>query len=304
MLHRDLWRPVLLAATLAALTGAAPAAAQVQRQYHGTTPQGYETAIVATPEGQAVRVEVAYRVRCRRHRFTERGLLETSPPSFASSRREFALVETSSDSVPDQDRTAAVEIAVTGRRVTRPGRPGTEFWQATLEVEVEVRDEDSGAVRERCRTRRMRWRVWREGFGTGRWDMASDPGDYVGEGRLYSLGHVSAVGDARSIAVYGGERPGGDSFSWSAFFRPPRGGRLRRGATFVAESVDDGATDRAAFSVAGPEFCDYPSGEFTIDAIRFDARGRLRALRLRFTQWCGARDGPALRGTIRYRSRP
>ena len=304
MLHRDLWCRALLTATLAALLCAAPAAAQMQRQYHGTTPQGYEMHITATPEGQAARIEVAYRVRCRRHRFTERGLLETSPPTFASSRREFALVESAVGDVPDDpDRSAGVEIAVTGRRVTRPGRPGTEFWRLTLEVEIEVRDEETGAVRERCRTRRMHWRAWREGLGTGRWDMASDQGDFVGEGKLYSLGLVSASGDARGITVAGGEDDDDDAFTWSASFSPPRGGRLRRGATYVAEAdVEEGD---AVLGVSGPgDFCDYANGEFTIDAIRFDARGRLRAVRLRFTQWCGARGGPALRGTIRYRSRP
>ena len=305
MLHRDLWRPVLLAAALAALLIAAPAAAQVQRQYHGTTPQGYEARITGSPEGEALRIEVAYRIRCRRHGFTERGLLETSPPTFASSRREFAIVESAVGDVPDEeDRSAGVEIALTGRRVTRPGRPGTEFWQMTLEVEVEVRDDETGAVRERCRTRRMRWRAWREGFGTGRWDIVSDPGEYVGEGKLYSLGVVSAVGDARGIAVWGGEKADDSAFSWSASFSPPRGGRLRRGATYVAVPDDD-TVDDAGLGVSGPgDFCDYVSGEFTIDAIRFDARGRLRAVRLRFTQWCGPRTGPALRGTIRYRSRP
>lgn len=305
MLRQDLARSAAMALTVVLLASAAPASAAVQRQYFGTTPQGYDVRMTGSAEGDPDRIEIGYRVRCRRHRFTHRGLLETSPPPFAQSRREFALVEAASITAPE-DRTASVEVAVTGRRITRPRRPGTEYWQGTLEAEVEVRDEESGRLRERCMTRRLRWRAWREGHGTGRWTLASDPGEYTGEGRSYSLGLVVAFGDARGISVGGSRDPGARGFEWAADFRPPRGERLRRGATITAGAPEDtDSVGSSALEVRGPGgWCDYGGGEFTVDAIRFDRRGRLRALRLRFTHWCGRPDNPRLRGTIRFRSYP
>jgi len=291
----------LLLFTVCALLAAPPARADVQRYYHGTTPQGREITMVGAPDGTPLSVTLGFRVACRRHDYAVRDTIGVQPPEYARSRREFAAVV--ADTVAGPPRaTGTIEIALTGRRVTPRGRPGGEYWQGTLEVEVDVLDPDDGSLRERCRTRRMRWRAWREGFGSGGWTMTSDPGDELGAGRVHSLPELVVRGDARSIFVSAPAADEDDPFGWTAEFHAPPGARLRRGATYVDHGYDSDG-DAGLYVSSPSRSCSEGGGSFTVRSVRYDRRGRLRDLALAFTHWCYSPSDPALRGTIAFRSR-
>lgn len=295
--------PLASLAWLACVPGAAAAAeSALPRHYHGTTPQGLEITLTGAPDGTPGSVVLGFRVGCRRHAFRHEETIVASPPLYAASRREFALVEVPDAVTGPPRRRAEVEVAVTGRRITPRGRPGSEYWLGTLEVELDVVDPEDDSVVERCRTRRMRWRARREGFGTGTWTMTSDRGDRAGGGETYTTRAFTVRGDARGIEAYApsGSREMPD---WRAGFLPPRGERLRAGSTYVDTGDDDDPTD-AALEVSGPSrSCGDGSGTFTVRSVRYDRRGRLRDLDLHFTRRCGTGPGPALRGEITFRSR-
>lgn len=292
---------VLLACVACVLAAAPPAGADVQRHYNGATPQGREVTMVGAPDGTPLSIALGFRVACRRHDYVVEDTVGVQPAKYATSRREFAAVV--ADTVAGPPRaTGTIEIAITGRRVTPRGRPGGEYWQGTLEVEVDVLDPDDESLRERCRTRRMRWRAWREGFGTGRWEMTSDPGDEIGAGRSQSLPELVVFGDSQRIFVYAPAAEADEPFDWRAEFAPSLGGRLRAGQSFVDEG-DEVEGDAGLYVSSPSRTCSEGGGSFTVRKARYDRRGRLRDLELEFRHWCSSPTGPALRGTISFRSR-
>jgi hypothetical protein len=151
----------------------------------------------------------------------------------------------------------------------------------------------------------MRWRARREGLGTGRWEINSEPGALVGGGRSVTLTDVVAYGNDRSIHVRGATAD--DEEDWGAFFRvPPRAAPLRAGATLSDAPGDDDVGDPDAFVADGGDgWCLGDRAEVTVQSARYDRRGRLRALRLSFVYACAddAAPRPSVRGTIVFRSR-
>ena len=286
-------------AAVAAVLLVAPSAADaaLERHYHGTTPQGYELVITGKPGGAPWSVQLEYKVRCRRHDFWHVETLQHTPYDLKRTRRTFSLLALTIIEPGE----VSVELRMSGRRVTPRGRPGSEYWHGALRAQAVLRAPD-GSLRERCRTRRMRWRARREGFGAGRWSMTSDPGDYLARGKTLGFDTIAAFGDNRGITVY---EPGTGIFrGWQVILAPGRGRRIRAGRTYIDTPEPALASRDAELEVRRPDGgCQGSTGEFTIASVRYDRRGRLRALVARFVHRCGETPDAALRGTIRFRSR-
>ncbi|HEX8120121.1 MAG TPA: hypothetical protein VF549_02540 [Solirubrobacteraceae bacterium] len=299
-------RAVVLVFLLALLVPASAEARLDIRYYHGSTQLGGEVALQARPSDRYVELTVGWRIRCRGTSFRAEDVTILKPPRYATSGREFAVVgalgaEDADEAEVPQDRTATVVLSMTGRRVTPRGRPGGETWAGVLDIEVELRrdDEDTRKVVARCHSRQLRWRAWREGYGTGSLEVAGEPGEYVTDGRTWTYGprgsEFSATGDRQSVGFVA---LGPDS-SWSAEFSVPEGQALRRGAHFVADGDEDGGPRMEV--ERGSRYCSGDQvGDFTVRSIRL-SRGRIRDVSIAFTARCnGARA--ALHGTLTFRS--
>lgn len=298
-----------LVALLVALCAAPPAGAQTfSRLYHGATQQGGEVRVTAQPGERQATITVEWRLRCRGLVIRSDGTTLRAP-RYATSGREFAVVGIVTDALleessPPEGSSVYVEVAVSGLRVTPRGRPGSETWSGVLELETELRDDETGRIVGRCRGKRIRWRAWREGYGTGTWTMTSTAGDYVGAGREWRYGRadaeMTAYGDRETVVFSVIAR---DGTTWTATFSAPEGRRLARGQRFVDADDDDSVDGGAVVDVIGARSCGGSVGEFTVDAARYDGRGRLRDMTVTFEQRCGA-PGEALRGTLAFRSLP
>jgi hypothetical protein len=300
-------RIALLAALVLPLMAAPVADARLARHYFGQTQLGGDVTISAQPDRRSVTGSLGWRMRCPRQGWRGEAISSFSPPRYATSRREFAVVisETASDltkSTVLQETTPYVEVTLTGLRRTPRGRPGSETWSGALQIVVEFRGRDDNRVRGTCRSRSLRWTAWREGHGSGRWNATSTPNDYVGGGAdwRYDNGNaeIMAYGDRRDAFFYVLAR---DGTSWSARFTVPEGQALVRGRRFVDDGEDG---DGPSLDVSGSSrSCSEALGEWTVRAARYDRRGRLRDLTVEFEQRCGA-PGEALRGTLTFRSLP
>jgi hypothetical protein len=271
------------------------------RYYHGSTELGGEVALQAQPSDRYVVLSVGWRVRCRGFRAED--VTSLKPLRYATSGREFAVVgtmggEDADEVTPLEGRTASIELSMTGRRVTPRGRPGGETWAGILQIEVELRtDDDRSKVVGRCQTRQLRWRAWREGYGTGSLRVTGAPGEYVSEGRAWSYrlssSEILATGDRQSVAFIAAP---GDS-TWWATFAAGDGQTLRRGAHFVAGGNDG---DPRMEVERDDRTCSEEVGEFTVQSIRL-RRGRIHDITVTFEQRCAGAPA-SLSGTLTFRS--
>lgn len=300
MLHRHFVRAVLLAA-LATPVAATPADAALERQYFGRTPQGLPLMVHGADDGTPRRLGGGVWFTCPERGFRIGEDLASAARLTAHGARRFTAEADRDVGEDAAGRRILVVAKLAGRRVTPRGRPGAEYWHGTLAVEVRLLDSDDGSVVDRCGSRTMRWRALREGYGRGRMTVSSDPGDFVGRGRSFTSTTVGATGDARR---FGASSPaGGIGKYWTVSFQAPPGERLRAGRTYVVDLRAPPA-DAQILASAPDRHCDQPSwGEFTIDAVRFDRRGRLRSMKARFTHRCWHTPQAALRGSVSFRSR-
>lgn len=301
-------RVLALVVAVPLLGGPASARAEEPGRYYGKTPRADVVEVFTNDEGRVGGADVRWTARCRT--FTEPAELVTGldPLPRHADERDFAAVtqrELDSDDVTlRQAAEVKVEVAVTGQRRRVPGRPGQESWAGTVEATIEIRDRE-GAQRliERCGMRRTRYRAWREGLGTGRWTMTSDPGDYIGGGvpRAFdpTNSEMAVWGDRREIQVNlseAGQR------TWRAEFFAPEGRRFERGQRFLAGTEERPVPGGAPFEITSPgRSCSDTSGEFVITAARYDRRGRLRSVAIGFTQFCDS-ETAALRGSLSFRA--
>jgi hypothetical protein len=143
---------------------------------------------------------------------------------------------------------------------------------------------------------------WSHG-GRSRLVMASDPGDYIGQGRSWS--HTAAD----SVINAAGSRSGGVGFGVTSSAGPYWSGEIRPGAgDIIAPGRYDGA-QRAAFASGGSpgleitgngRGCNTISGSFTVNEAAFEPDGALRSFGATFEQHCEG-GAPALRGTFEFR---
>lgn len=309
MLRRCWARTVLLALPVT-LGAAAPADAVHFRQYHGVSPQGEVIYITAGAEaGRFASVSLRFHIRCRRHNFRWTYGLVDAPYELTRTRHRFRLRY---EEILREVREGGPRVVVkmSGRRVTPGGRPAREYWRGRLTLRAEFLDPRDGTVSDRCGSGPMRWRARREGVGTGRWTMTSDPGEELGRGRSHALRDVSAIGGSRGIEAHAPAARSdieAEGREWTAIFVAPRGSRLVRGTTFT--DLDDDSLDDGELIVSAPDLsCEPTLGEVRVERARYDRRDRLRAIRISFTQRCGdaAYPGavvPALHGTVVFRRR-
>ncbi|MFA9430906.1 S-layer homology domain-containing protein [Egicoccus sp. AB-alg2] len=139
------------------------------------------------------------------------------------------------------------------------------------------------------------WRPSRTSGGT--WvELASEPGDFVGQGRRRAYDQTTAgirleegdLGSNVQIAVHGDQR-------WSSQFIQPGLGPLRVGfyGPFTAATSPFRWDGEARGCSAG-------TGWFAIDELERGSDGRIRQLALRFEQRCNDLGAPPLRGAVRY----
>ncbi|MFC9942196.1 hypothetical protein [Streptomyces pratensis] len=127
---------------------------------------------------------------------------------------------------------------------------------------------------------------------------ASEPGEYVGQGRSQTFTGGTAVfhldGTPDGILDY---RVSGLRQNWGALVAAPAGQSLEPGRTYQADRMgDDGA---ATLDVSGLGGCNHSNGEFTVQKLATDDSGQITGLALTFVQHCEGAE-PALRGTIHH----
>ena len=140
--------------------------------------------------------------------------------------------------------------------------------------------------------------------GTTAVTMASDSGDYIGQGQTWSYsltnGDQIGMGGGRSYAGFGVNGANGDW--WSAEFVPAAGDILVAGETY------SNAT-RYPFNGSGPGLdvsgmgrgCNTLTGSFTVNSATFTANGTLKTASISFVQHCEG-GTPALHGTFAFRA--
>ena len=132
------------------------------------------------------------------------------------------------------------------------------------------------------------------------WEMRSEPGDWVGDGRTWRY-----LSPASTIVARGNEHHVtvtvfGDDATWDADFEAPTGGLLVPGTVVVgAGDHPFNAPDQPGISVSGDaRACGSATGSFVVDHAVFDG-GEVREFAVRFEQRCGA-TRPALHGAISW----
>jgi hypothetical protein len=117
--------------------------------------------------------------------------------------------------------------------------------------------------------------------------LASDPGDWVGSGKLYYYTQANAIITLAASAGTLRVRIAGEE-GWSGFFASP-GAELQRGVYYDA------------LSWYGGNVCDRAYGWFSVDSVTYDST-TLVAIDMRFEQQCSPNGGPGLHGTIHWRA--
>lgn len=202
-----------------------------------------------------------------------------------------------------------------------------------LRVRARVFDRRGHRLRARCDTRSRRWHALAAdtsavppgggaispplsgGPGTssgdgpphpvaGAWSLhlASEPGDYIGQGGTYDFGPPTDRIDASGTPAYlsFSVLPGGAAPDWAAGFFAPQGQALRAGVTYNDTVVYDPRPTDAGMAMSGDSrACNTGVGSFTIDTVAFDPNGALRTARVRWTFRCDPGD-PAIRGVWEF----
>lgn len=130
--------------------------------------------------------------------------------------------------------------------------------------------------------------------------LASDAGDFIGQGRSYdytsanAVISVTATGGHLTVSVSGDE-------SWHGEFQMPGvATRIAPGTYANLERFPFHDPDEGGLSWSGEgRACNTLSGSFTVDSVRYSG-DTLTAIDLRFEQHCEG-GGPALEGTIDWR---
>ncbi|MFB7600469.1 hypothetical protein [Streptomyces sp. NPDC056160] len=127
---------------------------------------------------------------------------------------------------------------------------------------------------------------------------ASEPGDYVGQGRTGTHTGATSLFSLRPWGVGGlSFEASGKRENWSALLVPPTGEVFEPGHTYTTERSSGPGT--AGLDVSGFGGCNASNGSLTITKLARDMGGTVTALAATFTQHCeGA--APALHGTIHY----
>ncbi|MFB9311563.1 hypothetical protein [Nocardioides plantarum] len=134
--------------------------------------------------------------------------------------------------------------------------------------------------------------------GDMRWQLGSEQGDEVGQGRAYRFGIADDVNAYRWDDIIEAQ-VGSD---WYAQFQSPDGGRLLPGTYAGVGHTTNRPSGVAGLSVSSPYGqCLELTGSFTVHEATYDAGGSLTALRVTFDQTCQGAAG-ALRGEIAWRA--
>jgi hypothetical protein len=218
-------------------------------------------------------------------------------------------------------------------RVRFAGRLEADGAQGELRMRARVYDRHGRRLRTRCDTRRRRWRALAGDPASappaprspsppvtgapapgstdgpphavaGAWSvhLASEPGDYIGQGRTYVFGPPTDRIDASGTPHYVSFSvlPRGTGPDWAAGFFAPQGQTLRAGATYDDTAVYDPGPSDAGMAMNGESrSCNTGVGSFTIDALAYDPSGALRTATVRWTLRCDPGD-PAIRGTWEF----
>ena len=146
-----------------------------------------------------------------------------------------------------------------------------------------------------------------EGFandGRTRFDLDSEPGDFVGQGRSYRYtlanADIRGGGSAEKLS-FAVDAPGPNWFD--AVFEAPKGEVLVAGRRYVASTYPHPfSRPDAGMSVDGNgRGCNRIRGEFTVTDISLDADGWVTSGGVSFEQRCEGGE-PALRGTLEFRA--
>jgi hypothetical protein len=141
--------------------------------------------------------------------------------------------------------------------------------------------------------------------GVTDWQMTSDPGDYIGQGRSWwytSAVDTVAYSGSAQYASGGVDAANGDW--WGATFAPAQGDVLAAGTTYKDAHRYPFSGSGAGMDVSGNgRGCNTLVGSFTVDQIGFSStNGALDRLDVSFEQHCEGAT-PALHGRLRYRAR-
>jgi hypothetical protein len=274
--------------------GTAKAAADSGLDYSGRTSQGKKVRLLAARDGRLKVMSLRWRTdRCAR----ARGFYgETTEVRFngAPDARAFELAGRHRVRLGG-GYAARVKLAGDGNLSSSRGRwAGT--WSARILITLEGRRYD------RCRLRPLRWSAkmaYQDLQAIGTFDLASTPGDYVGQGMNHSY---RAPGDLITVSPYGDGAAsgfllgvGGWHGSFSSHPRPMKPGRYTD-----ANRFGDSGRPELDFSGNG-RGCNETSGEFSVERYVL-RRGRIVSVGLTFTQSCDG--GPALFGDVDLRMLP
>jgi hypothetical protein len=270
--------------------GATPAAHA--ERFRGTTSQGRPASLTTHLDGSIKRLRFRrWHMSCDQPGLGYHGSISMVPPFDHSDPDRF--FDRGTLVVRHRNKHDRLIVTATGRRVS------DRRWKGTFRVSAKL--VHRGHVYATCEMRKLSWqaRAGRKGLKPpATVEMHSDEGDFIGQGGSYSYpgegGRVQVLGNRELITASAGP--------WHLEFSAPEGRSLTPGEFADARRYPFNGS-RAGLNVSGDgRGCDELTGEFRISASSFDAKGRLRSLRLSFEQHCEGAP-PALTGSVVLRRR-
>jgi hypothetical protein len=263
-----------MAALFVVLLQAVPSEAKVLR---GTTGQGRKATVKLFSKGRA-RLTVDWNARCSDKRDWRDSTAVISRTGRWNVRDRYAVRQGA--------YVGSYRVRIHGRRVSK------YMYKGTFGVRLIIRRR--GRLVARCSMKTTRWRAT-----SGRFDirLISSAGDHIGGGGNY---HFKSPRDS---ARFQGSRKGllGRFGGFTLQVTPGDGHKLRKGRyTPAFRAGFSGTRPGINLSRAGNS-CTGVVGEFTINSIAFDSKGRLRSLNLVFTQHCEFGSAPPLTGFVYWR---
>jgi putative cell wall-binding protein len=129
--------------------------------------------------------------------------------------------------------------------------------------------------------------------------LDSEPGDYLGQGKTYSLPTVTYNGLRGAYPTFTVSSP---TDSFQVWFAAPAGQPLVPGTYESAQRYDTRAAGHPGLDVFGDgRGCNAVAGRFIIDDATYDAQGNVLTFSARFEDHCEGMN-PALFGEISYNS--